>query len=103
MAGLNAKRDASYITKQRAGVAVFANYLDATNRVNAGQATFLKLQTVGEVSADVLKQRDLGCYTCTQNSNTNLFPNRAGYDPNLAERDNGTYPTSGGINNQGPS
>jgi hypothetical protein len=84
-------------------VAVFANYLDATNRVNSGQTTVLKLQTVGEVSADFLKQRDLGWSTSIQNSNVNLYPNGAGYDPNLAKRDNGTYPTSGGINNQGPS
>ncbi len=103
MAGLNAKRDASYITKKNAAVAINANYVGATNQILAGQSKFMVTQTPGQMSADVLKQRDLGCYTCTQNTNAGLAPNGAGYDQNLANRDNGTYPSGGGINNQGPS
>lgn len=103
MSQLSAKRDASYITRRNAAVAVNASYTEAKAAVDANSIDFLKFQNRNTFSADLLKERDLGCYTCTQNSNVTAKGTGNAYDPNILPKDNGTFPTSGGVNNAGSS
>ena len=90
MAGLNASRDASYITKMKQGLAVYFNFNQALTQVNNGQTTFMKLQTPNTVSADLLQQRDVGCKECARRSNTANYLAGSNYDPNLLAIPNAT-------------
>ena len=103
MSQLSTKRDASYITQKNAAVAVNAGYTDAKAAVDNNTSDFLNFQTRNNYSADLLKVRDLGCYTCTQQSNVANKNSGASYDPNNLVQANGTFPTSGGVNNAGSS
>lgn len=102
MSGLNAKRDASYITKARAAVAVNSAYDSAINSVNGG-TKFMNFQPLNNASADLLLEKRLGCYTCTQNSNVAAKEAGSSFDPNNLARPNPSAPESGGVNNAGSS
>jgi hypothetical protein len=103
MSQLSAKRDASYITRRNAAAIVNANYNEALSNVNNRTVSYLKFQTRDNVSADLLQVQKLGCYTCTQNSNVNQKNAGSSFDANIIPQANGTFPTSGGVNNAGSS
>ncbi len=103
MSQLSTKRDASYITKKNAAVVVNFGYSLAQSNVNAGTASFMPFQTRDNFSADLLQERNLGCYTCTQSSNVTAQGAGQAFDSNIVPVQNGTFPTSGGVNNAGSS
>lgn len=65
-------REASFITKQKAGIAVNRSFQDQTDAVLNGK-TFTTFQQPNYNSADLILTRNVGCRACTVANNFAIY------------------------------